>query len=110
MCNWSKSGSTYRQIGGGDIVNALEPGIYQVECVPMSGWYLERTGDKFVFDYKVYGVHTEIIERVMRVYPKLSGNLGILFNGLKGTGKLLLFQIICIIILHKNFKFKSYGE
>ena len=110
MCKWIKSGSTYRQTGGGDIVNTLEPGIYQVECAPMSGWYLERTGDKFVFDYKVYGVHTEIIERVMRVYPKLSGNLGILFNGLKGTGKLLLFQIICIIIVHRKFKIKNYEE
>lgn len=89
MNNWSKSGSTYRQIGGGDIINTLKPGIYQIDCDPMSGWYLERTGDRFTFDYKIYGVHTEIINRVLRVYPKLKGNMGILFNGLKGTGKLL---------------------
>ena len=109
MCNWSKSGSTYRQIGGGDIVNTLEPGIYQIDCNPMSGWYLERTGDKFVFDYKLYGVHTEIIERILKVYPKLTGNLGVLFNGLKGTGKTVTAKILANRLGLPVIIIKSFG-
>lgn len=110
MCNWSKSGSTYRQIGGGDIVNTLEPGIYQIDCNPMTGWYLERTGDEFVFDYKLYGVHTEIIDRILKVYPKLSGNLGVLFNGLKGTGKTVTAKILANRLGLPTIIIKSFGS
>ena len=110
MCNWSKSGSTYRQIGGGDIVNTLEPGVYQIDCNPMTGWYLERTGDKFVFDYKLYGVHTEIIDRILKVYPKLTGNLGVLFNGLKGTGKTVTAKILANRLGLPIIIIKSFGS
>ena len=110
MCNWSKSGSTHRQIGGGDIVNTLEPGVYQIDCNPMTGWYLERTGDEFVFDYKLYGVHTEIIDRILKVYPKLTGNLGVLFNGLKGTGKTVTAKILANRLGLPIIIIKSFGS
>jgi broad-specificity NMP kinase len=110
MCKWIKSGSTYRQTGGGNTVDTLDPGIYQVECAPMSGWYLERTGDKFVFDYKVYGVHTEIIERILKVYPHLTGNMGILFNGLKGTGKTVTAKILANQLNLPVIIVKSFGN
>lgn len=110
MNNWSKSGSTYRQIGGGDIINTLKPGIYQIDCDPMSGWYLERTGDKFVFDYKLYGLHTGIIDRILKVYPKLSGNLGVLFTGLKGTGKSVTAKILANRLELPIIIVKSFGS
>lgn len=80
----------------------------------MSGWYLERTGDEFVFDYKLYDVHTEIIDRILKVYPKLTGNLGVLFNGLKGTGKTVTAKILANrlglpIIIIKSFGTNNTG-
>ena len=109
MCKWIKSGSTYRQTGGGNLVDTLDPGIYQVGCGPMSGWYLERTGDKFVFDYKVYGVHTGIIEHILKVYSHLTGNMGVLFNGLKGTGKTVTAKILANQLNLPVIIVKSFG-
>lgn len=99
---WMTDGKFYRQSGGGRVEDTLPLGIYQVNFDPMSGWSLERTGDSFVFDYKLYGVHTGIVDRVLTAYPQLKGNMGILFNGLKGTGKLLFSQIFCTIIVYKE--------
>lgn len=58
------------------------------------GWYLEKTHDKFVFPYKVYGTNTEIIERVQRAWRMIDSGFGILLNGLKGTGKTITAQMI----------------
>lgn len=106
---WTTNGKHYRQSGGGRIEDTLPLGIYQVNFDPMSGWSLERTGDSFVFDYKLYGVHTGIIDRVLTAYPKLKGNMGILFNGLKGTGKTVTAKVLANKLQLPVIIAKSFG-
>lgn len=107
---WVSNGTRFRQMGGGRIEDSLPLGIYQVNFDPMSGWSLERTGDKFVFDYKLYGVHTGIIDRVLKAYPQLKGNLGLLFNGLKGTGKTVTAKILANKLELPVIIAKSFGR
>ncbi len=58
-------------------------------------FYLERISKEFDFSYKVYGFNRSFVDRVVRTYDNLNGNLGILFNGLKGTGKTVTAKRIC---------------
>jgi len=60
------------------------------------GYYLEPISDKFHFPYKIYGLESKIIKRTITHYENTEyGNLGILLNGLKGTGKTVTAKNIC---------------
>lgn len=92
--SWINTGSEYRRMEG-DIVNipAIPPGIYEVQ-LDLSGWSLIKTADSFVFPYKVYNLEGEFLEHVKKTYNSLNGNIGILFNGTKGTGKSVSAKIL----------------
>lgn len=92
---WSKQGNDYYL---GEISNqeaTLENAIYKVMQTPHGMLYLSRTQDKFSFPYKVYGVETDFINRVVKTYKNTKSNLGIIFNGIKGTGKTVTAEMIC---------------
>jgi broad-specificity NMP kinase len=92
-------------------VQKLAPAIYKMEQNPMSGEvYLSQVLDKYEFPYKVYGIETKFINRVKKTYDNTTGNLGILLNGIKGTGKTVTSKQICnelglpVIIVHHRFE------
>ena len=72
----------------------LPKGIYEVK-ESMTGYYLNRLGDSFIFNYKLYGINNEFIEHFVKTYNNTTGNLGILFNGIKGTGKTVTAEELC---------------
>ncbi|WP_295723753.1 AAA family ATPase [uncultured Leptotrichia sp.] len=50
---------------------------------------------EFVFDYKIYGLQEDFINHVIKTYNEAqTGNLGILLNGTKGTGKTVAAKMI----------------
>lgn len=73
----------------------LENAVYHVGVHPDLGFYLSKVNEMFSFDYKIYGLETKFINRVMKYYESTQdSNLGILLNGLKGTGKTVTSKII----------------
>jgi len=91
-------------------VEALKPAIYKLEQNPQTGeLYLSQIQDKYEFPYKIYNVETDFINRVKKSYDNTNGNLGILLNGVKGTGKTVTSKQICnilnlpVIIIHYRF-------
>lgn len=70
----------------------LDNVIYTIEEDPLTKeLYLKKAiEDKFTFNFKVYGLETDFIDTVLHTYKNTTGNLGILSNGLKGTGELIL--------------------
>ena len=73
----------------------LENAIYNVGIDEYGRFFLTKSSDGFVFDYKIYGLETELVNRVVKTYnATTNGNLGILLNGLKGTGKTVSSKII----------------
>jgi len=88
----------------------LMPGVYELMKNPQTGeLYLEKTGDKFLFPYKIYGKESSFIDRVKKTYDNTIGNLGCLLNGVKGTGKTVTAKLISnelnlpVIIVQNNF-------
>jgi hypothetical protein len=66
----------------------LENAIYTVKFNDNIGkFYLEKVADSYVFDYKIYAMEDKLISRLLKTYENTDGNLGMLLNGVKGTGK-----------------------
>lgn len=67
----------------------LEKGLYDLRFNMEEGIYLEKTGQSFEFNYKLYGLDKTFISHVINTYKnsKVKKNMGILLNGERGTGK-----------------------
>lgn len=107
MKKWNKSGNNFSL---GDITNQIEElpvGVYSLEQ-SMFGFYLEKIEDRFEFNHKLYGLETSLINRVVKTWNGTDRNLGILLNGLKGTGKTVSAKVICnelnlpVILVNSN--------
>lgn len=86
--NWVVYGSDYYHKEVANQMSKLPVGIYRLQ--QMDGTtllYLTKLEDKFSLPSKIYGVEKDFIRRVEKTYAATEGNLGILLNGVKGTGK-----------------------
>lgn len=73
----------------------LQPGVYTLEMDPKIGFYLQYNCDKFEFNFKIYDIDTEFINYVLDSIAKNGGrNLGVLLNGVKGSGKTVDSKIL----------------
>jgi hypothetical protein len=91
---WVQKANTYWSNTTAMQLPQLPPGIYQYSLTPMGSWFLERISTKFEFPYKIYGNNDTIINRVRTAWGSLEGNLGVLLNGVKGTGKTVTAQLL----------------
>lgn len=90
---WQEFGTSFRPGQTANQRKVLPPGTYKY-AADMSGWWLERASNQFEFPYKIYGNHDHIINRIKKSWGTMAGNLGILLNGLKGTGKTVTAQLV----------------
>lgn len=93
---WLKNGRNLRQVDGSvQLIKGLPSKIYTVQADPMSNeLYLEEYADTFHFDFKVYGMESQLMDHIMKTFENTTGNLGVLFNGVKGTGKTITAKLI----------------
>lgn len=93
---WLKNGRIFKQVENGiKVIDNLPRRIYNMNFDPdRHEIFLEDYADKFNFDFKIYGMESKLIEHIMKTFNNISGNLGILFNGSKGTGKTITAKII----------------
>ena len=93
---WLQDGNTFSQ-GSSTTVShpeGLPKGIYEVK-LSMAGFYLSKIAESFTFDYKLYGLNQKFIDYVLKTYENTTGNLGILLDGIKGTGKTVVAKELC---------------
>lgn len=92
---WSHEGDSWYPDDATQQEKKLEVAVYHVSVNPIRGMYLKQTEKEFTFDYKIYGTESAFIKRVMRTYEASNGNMGVLLNGIKGTGKSVTAKLIC---------------
>lgn len=91
---WQQMGNDFYLGDTSSQVPQLRKGIYNF-CINSKGMiYTSRREDQFTFPFKVYGLEREFIERMPVAFNKTGGNLGILLNGVKGTGKTVTARCI----------------
>lgn len=109
--NWLQLGSTFTIQDAGTQVSPLPLGVYRLQYNEDKDLlYLVQVKEKFDFPYKIYGAERPFIDRVLKTYRSTKGNLGILMNGIKGTGKTVTAELICnelklpVIMVNRYFK------
>lgn len=92
---WVQTGINFNRMQGPIIsYNEIPVGVYKIS-MSKQGFYLEYVMSEFVFDYKIYGLQKDFINHVIKTYNEAqTGNLGILLNGTKGTGKTVAAKMI----------------
>lgn len=94
--NWVQYGSTFLHKEIANQMPALPVAVYLIEeDEATKAVYLNQLEEKFSLPDKVYGIEASFIKRVIKTYHETKGNLGILMNGVKGTGKTLTAKQIC---------------
>lgn len=108
--NWVKTESTFRRMEGElSTYSQLPKGVYEIG-LSRDGWYLTRTADCFTFNYKLYNLETQFVEYALKTYNNTTGNLGILFNGIRGTGKTVTAKVLANELNLPVIIVKSFGD
>lgn len=107
---WVQSGNAYSIREVSSQIEKLPLGVYKIEEDPFENLYLSRIQDNFLFPYKVYGKDQVFVDRVKKSWDNTKGNMGVLLNGIRGTGKTVTAELICnnmdmpVIIMPRKFK------
>lgn len=72
----------------------LPPQTYIIRFSKNRGFYLEKYVDIQVGEGKVYGCHTDKVQKVMRSFASFSRSLGVILSGNKGIGKSLFARML----------------
>lgn len=105
---WQNSGDGYFLRDISDTKSLLQNFVYSLEKTPLGELYLKKISDSFDFNFKIYGLENEFINKVLKTYKNTKGNLGILLNGIKGTGKTITAEMIAnelklpVILIQNN--------
>lgn len=93
---WLKNGRVLKQVDDTiQVIDTLPKRVYTMNFDPdRHEIFLEDFADEFHFDFKIYGMESKLIEHIMTTFENATSNLGILFNGVKGTGKTITAKII----------------
>lgn len=93
---WIQQGDNFKLTPSSiSVKDSLPSGIYSINQDPMTREFsLNRIADKFEFDFEVINTENKFINHVMKSYENTTGNLGILLNGLKGSGKSVTAKLI----------------
>jgi hypothetical protein len=93
-----KNGLNYRLINADAICEELNPTNYIIMYDERNMEYYLQDKEPFKLPSKIYGKDTKFIDRVIKTYQTLGNRetLGILLNGLKGTGKTIDAELIAI--------------
>lgn len=110
VINWLKRGSEFKRVEGDfKTIPTIPVGVYNVG-LSLSGWYLEKYADSFTFDYKIYGLQEDFLNHIIKTYQNTRGNFGILFNGIKGSGKTVAAKILANRLQLPVIIVKSMGD
>lgn len=100
---WAEDQNSYVPVESNIMKNTLPVGVYTIKVPMMGPVYLEKIKENFNLDYKIYGKSPQLfVDRVLKSFENTQGNLGILLDGIKGTGKTVTSEMMCNAFAEKH--------
>lgn len=75
--------------------DCLPAKTYTVKFAKMTGFYLELHSPLSVNE-KVYGIHQQKVDKVLRAFSGFNRNLGVILSGNKGIGKSIFAKLLAL--------------
>lgn len=113
----NESGTFFPVSGDTRLLESPGSGVFvvvQISTAMMKRIGLKKIGEKFDFDFKLYELGSEPIIRLVKktwnseTFIEGNKNLGVIFNGIKGTGKTISAKLLCnaiglpVVIVQNN--------
>jgi hypothetical protein len=106
---WAIKDNRVMYFNGSIIEDTLPVGVYILKEEMMTGLFLEKLSENFIFNHKVYNSGCQpIIDRCKKSWNATTTNFGVILNGLKGSGKSVTAKLLCnqlqipIIVIDEN--------
>ena len=88
----------------------LPAGCYIIQFSKAEGFYIESYNNFCINEEKVYGVHTEKVDKVLKSFTKFNRSLGVILSGDKGSGKSLFARMLAIKAIDNNIPLLIVSE
>lgn len=109
--HWIYNSNNYKLEEVSQQVELLPVGVYKTKLDQYEQMFLARIDDKFPLPAKIYDVERPFIDRVKTSWTHTTGNMGVLLNGIKGTGKSICAEMIAnemnLPVIIVSFQHKS---
>lgn len=96
-----------------ETLDSLPVLTYTVKCSPNVGFFLQERGNFELTEKKVYGIHTEKVDKILNRFRYFNRNLGVLLSGDKGIGKSLFVKMLALKAMEQGIPVitveESYG-
>jgi DNA-directed RNA polymerase subunit F len=106
---WVHTNSVFRMREVSQQLDALPRAVYKLQ-EDRFGFFLAEVDKEFSLPEKIYGLQRPFISRVKKSWQETTGNMGILLNGIRGTGKTVTAEVIAnemnlpVIIIAQQFE------
>lgn len=88
--------------GSASLLSTPGNGVFRIYVDPRTNRFgLEKIAETFNLNFKIYGTESKVINnRIIQtweseLFRKSGKNLGVIFNGVKGTGKTIAAKLLC---------------
>ena len=104
MNKWINEGGIFFPVGDFKLYSSPGPGVFELATSPNpmdNRLGLLKVGEKFEFPYKIYDLGIDdFLNKIKKTwnneyFEKKQQNLGIILNGIKGTGKTCAAKVLC---------------
>lgn len=84
------------------VYDSLPAQAYKVAFSKNQGFFLEKYQEPDPRENKIYGDHTDKVNKVMNAFARANRNLGVILSGAKGIGKTLFAKLLGLEAINKG--------
>jgi ATPase family associated with various cellular activities (AAA) len=92
--SWNNTETSLWPVNINKVTDTLPVGVYKLHT-SLQGIYVTHHADSFQLPEVMYNINQSLLDRVVKYTHHADRNVGVLFNGLKGSGKTVALKQIC---------------
>lgn len=99
---WHQKNNCFYFRHSSTIHEKLPNDVFYVRLTPQNEIYLEQRPEFSTFSHKLYDIDKDFIDHFEKTFDNTVENIGVLLNGIKGTGKSVTAKLLCEMLRQKG--------